>query len=91
MKMNKSRLEQVNKKRDIENEQLKIEGENMQNNLRKTKTQIEEMEEEMKNFDLDNLQRAKEMESMSNKSKMIKRANTALGKSVFRSAYRPES
>ena len=91
MKMNKSRLEQENKKRDIENEQLKIEGENMQNNLRKTKTQIEEMEEEMKNFDLDNLQRAKEMESMSTKSQMIKRANTALGKSVFRSAYRPES
>ena len=91
MKMNQSRLEQENKRRDAENEQLKIEGENMVNHLRKTKTQIEEMEEEMKNFDLDNLQRAKEMERMASKSKMIKKANTAIGKSVFRASYRPES
>ena len=58
--------------------------------MRKTKTQIEEMEEEMKNFDLDNLQTAKEMESLNSKSKQIKRANTSLGKSVFRASYRPE-
>ena len=91
LNMNKNRLEQENKKRDIENEQLKIEAENMKDTLKKTKTKIEEMEEEMKIFDLDNLERAKLMESMSSKSKQIKRANTALGKSVFRSAYRPES
>ncbi len=91
LNMNKNRLEQENKKRDIENEQLKIEGENMKENLRKTKTKIEEMEEEMNNFDLDNLKIAKELEDMSSKSKLIKRANTALGKSVFRASYRPES
>ena len=91
LNMNKNRLEQENKKRDIENEQLKIEAENMEDSLKKTKTKIEEMEEEMKIFDLDNLERAKLMETMSSKSKQIKRANTALGKSVFRSAYRPES
>jgi DNA repair exonuclease SbcCD ATPase subunit len=88
---NKSRLDQDNKKRDIENEQLKKEIEDMTGTLKRTKTKIEEMEEEMKNNDLDHLQMAKEMESMSSKSKQIKRANTALGKSVFRSAYRPES
>ena len=87
----KIRLDQENKKRDIENEQLKIEEEEMKNTLRKTKTKIEEMDEEMKNFDLENLQRAKEMVNFSNKSKQIKRANTALGRSVFRSAYRAES
>ena len=91
LNINKIRLEQENKKRDRENEQLKIEAENMKDTLRKTKTKIEEMEEEMKIFDLDNLERAKLMETMSSKSKQIKRANTALGKSVFRSAYRPES
>ena len=91
LNLNKNRLEQENKKRDIENEQLKIEAENMIDTLKKTKTKIEEMEEEMKIFDLDNLERAKLMETMSSKSKQIKRANTALGKSVFRSAYRPES
>ena len=91
LNLNKNRLEQENKKRDIENEQLKIEAENMKDTLKKTKTKIEEMEEEMKIFDLDNLERAKLMETMSSKSKQIKRANTALGKSVFRSAYRPES
>lgn len=91
LNMNKSRLEQENKKRDIENEELIKDGENMEDNLRRTKTKIVEMEEEMKNFDLENLQRAKEMENMSSKSKQIKRANTALGKSVFRASYRPES
>ena len=91
LNMNKNRLEQENKKRDIENEELIKDGENMEDNLRRTKTKILEMEEEMKNFDLENLQRAKEMENMSSKSKQIKRANTALGKSVFRASYRPES
>lgn len=91
LNMNKNRLEQENKKRDIENEQLKIEGENMKDNLRKTRTKIEELEEEMNNFDLNNLKSAKELEEMSKKSKIIKKANTSLGKSLFRSAYRPES
>ena len=91
LNMNKNRLEQENKKRDIENEQLIIEGDNMKDNLRKTKTKIEQMEEEMNNFDLENLKRANEMENMSSKSKQIKRANTALGKSLFRASYRPDS
>ena len=91
LNMNKSRLEQENKKRAIENEELIKEAENMNNTLRRTKTKIVEMEEEMKQYDLENLQRAKEMENMSYKSNQIKRANTALGKSVFRASYRPES
>ena len=86
----KNRLEKENKKREDENEELKREAENMNDTLKKTRTKVEEMEEEMKNYDLDNLQRAKEMESMQSKSNQIKRANTALGKSVFRASYRPE-
>ena len=88
---NKNRLDQDNKKKDIENEQLIKEREEMKDTLKRTRTKIEEMEEEMKNNDLDNLQMAKEMETMTSKSKQIKRANTSLGRSVFRSAYRPES
>lgn len=91
LNMNKNRLEQENKKREIENEQLIKDGENMKNSLKRTKTKIIEYEEEMKKFDLDNLQSAKEMEGISSKSNQIKRANTALGRSLFRSAYRPES
>ena len=91
LNMKKNRLEQDNRKKELENEELIKDGENMKENLRKTKTQMEEMEEEMNKFDLDNLQLAKEMESMSNKSKQMKRANTALGKSVFRASYRPDS
>ena len=87
---NKIRLDADNKRRDIENEQLKKEAENLKDNLKRTKTKIEEIEEEMKSNDLINLQWAKELETMSSKTDQIKRANTILGKSCFRSAYRPE-
>ena len=90
LNMNKSRLEQENLKRGMENEELVKEAENMKDTLRKTKTKIMEMEEEMKQYDLENLQRAKEMENIASKNNQIKRANTALGKSVFRASYRPE-
>jgi len=88
---NKIRLDADNKRRDIENEQLKKEAENLKDNLKRTKTKIEEMEEEMKSNDLINLQWAKELETMSSKTDQIIRANTILGKSCFRSAYRPET
>ena len=88
---NKIRLDMENKKRDMENQQLKQEAETLKDTLRKTKTQIEEMEKEMKDNDLINLQWAKELETMSTKTDQIKRANTILGKSCFRSHYRPES
>ena len=87
---NKIRLDAENKKRDLENEQLKKEEENLKDNLKRTKTKIDEIEEEMKSNDLINLQWAKELESMSSKTEQIKKANTILGKSCFRSAYRPE-
>ena len=87
---NKRRLDAENKKRDLENEQLKKEEENLKDNLKRTKTKIDEIEEEMKSNDLINLQWAKELESMSSKTEQIKKANTILGKSCFRSAYRPE-
>ena len=87
---NKVRLDAENKKRDLENEQLKKEEENLKDNLKRTKTKIDEIEEEMKSNDLINLQWAKELESMSSKTEQIKKANTILGKSCFRSAYRPE-
>ena len=88
---NKIRLDMENKKRDMENQQLKQEAETLKDTLRRTKTQIEEMEKEMKDNDLINLQWAKELETMSTKTDQIKRANTILGKSCFRSHYRPES
>ena len=88
---NKIRLDMENKKRDLENQQLKQEAETLKDTLRRTKTQIEEMEKEMKDNDLINLQWAKELETMSTKTDQIKRANTILGKSCFRSHYRPES
>ena len=88
---NKIRLDMENKKRDMENQQLKQEAETLKDTLRKTKTQIEEMEKEMKDNDLINLQWAKELETMSTETDQIKRANTILGKSCFRSHYRPES
>ena len=88
---NKIRLDMENKKRDMENKQLKQEAETLKDTLRRTKTQIEEMEKEMKDNDLINLQWAKELETMSTKTDQIKRANTILGKSCFRSHYRPES
>ena len=72
------------------NEQLKKEEENLKENLKRTKTKIDEIEEEMKSNDLVNLQWAKELETMSTKTEQIKKANTILGKSCFRSAYRPE-
>ena len=87
---NKVRLDDDNKRRDIENQQLKKEAESLKDNLVRTKTKIEEMEEEMKNNDLVNLQWAKELETMRSKTEQIVRANTILGKSCFRSAYRPE-
>ena len=68
----------------------KKEEENMKENLKRTKTKIDEIEEEMKSNDLVNLQWAKELETMSTKTEQIKKANTILGKSCFRSAYRPE-
>ena len=88
---NKIRLDKENKKRDMENQQLKREAETLKDNLKRTKTQIEEMEKEMKDNDLVNLQWAKELESMSTKTDQIKKANTILGRSCFRSQYRPES
>ena len=88
---NKIRLDMENKKRDMENQQLKQEAETLKDTLRRTKTQIEEMEKEMKDNDLINLQWAKELETMSTKTDQIKRANTILGKSCFRSHYRPEN
>ena len=88
---NKIRLDMENKKRDMENQQLKQEAETLKDTLRRTKTQIEEMEKEMKDNDVINLQWAKELETMSTKTDQIKRANTILGKSCFRSHYRPES
>ena len=88
---NKIRLDAENKRRDIENEELKKEAQSLKDTLFKTKTKIEEIEEEMKNNDLMNLQWAKELETMSIKSDQIKRANTVLGRSCFRSNYRPES
>ena len=88
--MNKSRLDKENKERDIENEELRKRGEDMKDNLRRTKTKIEEMEEEMKNNDLQNLMNYQYMENMTSKNNQIKRANTALGKSLFRASYRPE-
>jgi chromosome segregation ATPase len=87
---NKVRLNDDNKRRDIENQQLKKEAESLKDNLVRTKTKIEEMEKEMKNNDLVNLQWAKELEIMRSKTEQIVRANTILGKSCFRSAYRPE-
>ena len=84
------KLDDDNKRRDIENQQLKKEAESLKDNLVRTKTKIEEMEEEMKNNDLVNLQWAKELETMRSKTEQIVRANTILGKSCFRSAYRPE-
>ena len=87
---NKVKLDADNKRRDLENEQLKKEEENLKENLKRTKTKIDEIEEEMKSDDLVNLQWAKELETMSTKTEQIKRANTILGKSCFRSAYRPE-
>ena len=87
---NKVKLDADNKRRDLENEQLKKEEENLKENLKRTKTKIDEIEEEMKSNDLVNLQWAKELETMSSKTEQIKKANTILGKSCFRSAYRPE-
>ena len=87
---NKVKLDADNKRRDLENEQLKKEEENLKENLKRTKTKIDEIEEEMKSNDLVNLQWAKELETMSTKTEQIKKANTILGKSCFRSAYRPE-
>ena len=69
---------------------MKKEEENLKENLKRTKTKIDEIEEEMKSNDLVNLQWAKELETMSTKTEQIKKANTILGKSCFRSAYRPE-
>ena len=88
---NKVKLDADNKRRDLENEQLKKEEENLKENLKRTKTKIDEIEEEMKSNDLVNLQWAKELETMSLKSDQIKKANTILGRSCFRSNYRPES
>ena len=90
LNLNKSRLDKENKERDIENEELRKRGEDMKDNLRRTKTKIEEMEEEMKNNDLQNLMNYQYMENMTSKNNQIKRANTALGKSLFRASYRPE-
>jgi chromosome segregation ATPase len=87
---NKVRLDDDNKRRDVENQQLKKEAESLKDNLVRTKTKIEEMEQEMKNNDLVNLQWAKELETMRSKTEQIVRANTILGKACFRSAYRPE-
>jgi chromosome segregation ATPase len=87
---NKVRLDDDNKRRDVENQQLKKEEESLKDNLVRTKTKIEEMEQEMKNNDLVNLKWAKELETMRSKTEQIVRANTILGKSCFRSAYRPE-
>ena len=88
---NKVKLDADNRRKSQEKEQLKLEEKNLKDNLKKTRTKIEEMEEEMKNNDLINLQWAKELETMSTKTDQIRRANTVLGKSCFRSAYRPES
>ena len=88
---NKIRLDAENKRRDVENEQLKKEAETLKDNLKRTRTKIEEMEDEMKNNDLVNLQWAKELETMTTKTDMIKKANTILGKSCFRNNYRPEA
>ena len=90
LNLNKSRLDKENKERDIENEELRKRGEDMKDNLRRTKTKIEEMEVEMKNNDLQNLMNYQYMENMTSKNNQIKRANTALGKSLFRASYRPE-
>jgi chromosome segregation ATPase len=87
---NKVKLDDDNKRRDVENQQLKKEAESLKDNLVRTKTKIEEMEQEMKNNDLVNLKWAKELETMRSKTEQIVRANTILGKACFRSAYRPE-
>ena len=63
----------------------------MKDTLLRTKTQIQEMEEEMNDNDLQNLMNAQEMASLMSKNNQIKRANTAIGKSVFRSHYRPDN
>lgn len=88
---NKVRLDADNRRKSLEKEQLKSEEKNLKDSLKRTRTKIEEMEEEMKNNDLINLQWAKELETMSTKTDQIRRANTVLGKSCFRSAYRPET
>jgi len=88
---NKVRLDADNRRKSLEKEQLKSEEKNLKDSLKRTRTKIEEMEEEMKNNDLINLQWAKELETMSTKTDQIRRANTVLGKSCFRSAYRPEA
>ena len=88
---NKVRLDADNRRKSLEKEQLKSEEKNLKDSLKRTRTKIEEMEEEMKNNDLINLQWAKELETMSTKTEQIRRANTVLGKSCFRSAYRPEA
>ena len=87
---NKNKLINENRQRDFENEELKRKGESMKDTLLRTKTQIQEMEEEMNDNDLQNLMNAQEMASLMSKNNQIKRANTAIGKSVFRSHYRPE-
>jgi len=75
---NKVKLDADNKRRDLENEQLKKEEENLKENLKRTKTKIDEIEEEMKSNDLVNLQWAKELETMSTKTEQIKKANTII-------------
>ena len=62
----------------------------MKDTLLRTKTQIHEMEEEMNDNDLQNLMSAQEMASLMSKNNQIKRANTDIGKSMFRANYRPE-
>ena len=62
----------------------------MKDTLLRTKTQIQEMEEEMNDNDLQNLMSAQEMASLMSKNNQIKRANTGIGKSLFRANYRPE-
>lgn len=87
---NKNKLINENRQRDFENEELKRKGENMKDTLLRTKTQIQEMKEEMDDNDLQNLMNAQEMASLMSKNNQIKRANTGIGKSMFRSKYRPE-
>lgn len=87
---NKNKLINENRQKDFENEELKRKRENMENTLLRTKTQIKEMEEEMNENDLQNLMNAQEMASLKSKNNQIKRANTDIGKSMFRSNYRPE-
>ena len=61
----------------------------MKDTLLCTKTKIQEIEEETNDNDSQNPMNAQETASSMSKNNQIKRANIAIGKSMFRSNYRP--